>query len=493
MPVIDRDTTQIISSRLKGSTREIAYALSLFELAHDRKVHPAVRGLLHHEDAEIRQQAIRLLARAGDASVKDEVEQLVKDPSLGVRTEALLYLTTFDQVDPLARIEKLGDFADFSIRAAVVAFLARESQAQNVEAARLLLAKMVEEPGDAGRRTRLEAARLIAILPDLFERELRQLIEDEDAEVAQTAVAAVGALKKRALIGTLLERMANPALTDTIVRALARFGDRIVGTLRDYMIDPEMPAEIRREIPKVLQEIGSAAAQSVLVESVLDRDVVLRYHTIAALNRLGQSHPERGTDRKLIESVLAAEIMGHYRSYQVMGTLGGALSDGANPIEHGLRESMEKEGERIFRLLKILYPQHDMHSAYVGLQSVDPVVHDNAVEFMDSVLPPEVRALIIPLFDRNVPIKDRIAAANRMLGSSLGDREEAIEVMSLSEDPWLRACAAYAIGEMRLTRFADRLDAWATDAADPLLRATAVDAKEKLRHAATAAAGVDAL
>ena len=47
---------------------EIAYALSLFEMAHDRKVHPAVRGLLHHEDAEIRQQAIRLLARAGDAT-----------------------------------------------------------------------------------------------------------------------------------------------------------------------------------------------------------------------------------------------------------------------------------------------------------------------------------------------------------------------------------------------------------------------------------------
>jgi hypothetical protein len=46
---------------------------------------------------------------------------------------------------------------------------------------------------------------------------------------------------------------------------------------------------------------------------------------------------------------------------------------------------------------------------------------------------------------------------------------------------------------MRLTRFADRLDEWARDSADPLLRATAVDAREKLRHAATAAAGVDAV
>ena len=493
MPVLDRDSSQMISSRLKGNTREIAYALSLFEMAHDRKVHPAVRGLLNHDQPEIRQQAIRLLARAGDATVKDQVAVLLRDPNLAVRTEALLYLTEFDPSDPLEQIEQLGDFEDFSIRAALVAFLARPGTSQNAEAARLLLQKMVEESGEEGRRTRLEAARLLALLPDIFERELRTLLEDDDVEIARTAIAAAGALKKRSMIGALVERMGEPALNESAVAALAKFGDGVVGTLRDYLNDHEIGPEIRREIPKVLQEIGTAAAYTVLVESVLDRDVVLRYHTIAAINRLGQAHPDRSTDRKLIETVLAAEIMGHYRSYQVLGTLEGSMGDPSNPIEHGLRESMEKETERIFRLLKILYPQYDLHSAYVGMQSADPVVHDNAVEFMDSVLPPEVRMLIIPLFDRNVPVRDRIHHANRLLGSTVGDREEAIEVMALSEDPWLRACAAYAIGEMRLTRFAEKLDDWSRDDADPLLRATAVDAREKLRHAAAAAAGVDAL
>jgi AAA family ATP:ADP antiporter len=493
LPVMDRDTTQMISSRLKGNTRDIAYALSLFEMAHDRKVHPAVRGLLNHDQPEIRQQAIKLLARAGDATVKDQVETLLKDPNLEVRTEALLYLTAFDEVDPLERIEQLGEFEDFSIRAALVAFLARPGATQNVDAARLLLQKMVEEPGEEGRRTRLEAARLLAILPDLFEKELRTLLDDEDVEIARTAITAVGALKKRSMVAALVDRMASPALNEVTVSALAKFGDRIVGTLRDYLTDPLIGAEVRREIPGVLQEIGTPAAHAVLVESVFDRDVVLRYHTIAAINRLGQAHPDRSTDRKLIESVLAAEIMGHYRSYQVLATLEGSMDDPSNPIEHGLRESMEKETERIFRLLKILYPQYDLHSAYVGMQSSDPVVHDNAVEFMDSVLPPEVRSLIIPLFDRNVAVRERINTANRLLGSTVGDREEAIEVMAMSEDPWLRACAAYAIGEMRLTRFADKLDDWARDGADPLLRATAVDAREKLRHAATASAGVDAL
>jgi len=492
MPVMERDATAVISSRLKGTTREIAYALSLFEMAHDRKVHPAVRGLLHHEQPEIRRQAVSLLARAGDSSVKAEVEKLLRDPSLDVRTEALLYLTAFDQVDPLERIEALGDFEDFSIRAALVAFLARPGRTQNIEASRLLLSKMAEEDGEHGQRTRLEAARLIAVLPDVFDRELRALLEDDDVEVARLAIAAAGKLRKRTMIGPLIEKLADPSLTEAATKALAEFGDRIVGTLRDYLTDEDLATDVRREIPRVLQEIGSTAAQAVLTESVLDRDVILRYHTITALNKLGQQHPERPTDRKLIESVLAAEIMGHYRSYQVLGTLGASLDDDANPIAHGLSESIEKEAERIFRLLKILYPQYDMHSAHVGLQSNDPVVHDNAVEFLDSVLPPEVRAVVIPLFDRQVAVDVRIESANRMLGAALGDREEAIEVMALSQDPWLRSCAAYAMGEMRLTRFAAKLDEWVKDS-DPLLRATAVDAREKLRHAAASAAGVDAL
>ena len=492
IPVMERDATRLISSRLKGTTREIAYALSLFELAHDRKVHPAVRGLLHHEEPEIRRQAVALLARTGDASVKEDVESLLRDPSLEVRTEALLYLTVFDQSDPLTRIEALGDFADFSIRAALVSFHARPGKSQNVEAARLILARMVEETGDAGDRTRLEAAKLIAILPDLFDRELRTLVDDEHADVARAAIVAVGRLKKRSMIDRVIARLREPDLAESATDALAIFGDRIVGTLRDYLTDEEMPRDVRRELPKVLEAIGTPAAQLVLTESVLDRDVVLRYHTIAALNKLGQEHPDRRLDRKLIETVLGAEVMGHYRSYQVLATLGTSLDDSSDPIAHGLSESMEKEAERVFRLLKLLYPEYDMHSAHVGLQSLDMVVHDNAVEFLDSVLPPDVRALIVPLFDRQVPVDRRIAAANRLLGAALTDREEAIEVMALSDDPWLRSCAAYAMGEMRLTRFAAKLDEWSGDA-DPLLRATAVDAREKLRHAAAADAGVDAL
>jgi HEAT repeat protein len=236
-------------------------------------------------------------------------------------------------------------------------------------------------------------------------------------------------------------------------------------------------------VPAVLLAIGTRAAQAVLTESVLDRDVVLRYHCIAALNKLGQLHPDRPVDRKIVESVLAAEILGHYRSYQVMGTLGRTLSDPSDPVRQGLQESMEKETERMFRLLKMLYPLHDLHSAYVGLQSTDPVAHDNALEFMDTILPPEMRAVLMPLLDREVSIPARIERANQLLGSQLRGEDEAVEVLTNSADPWLRSCAAYTIGELHLSRFAPLIEEWTRDP-DPLLRATAVEAREKLKETA---------
>jgi hypothetical protein len=244
----------------------------------------------------------------------------------------------------------------------------------------------------------------------------------------------------------------------------AGMGDAVAGTLRDHLVDPDTPVDVRREIPAVLQAIGTPAAQFVLLESVLDSDTIVRHRIITALNKLGQIYPERRIDRRLIETVLGAEIMGHYRSYQVLSTLGTSLT-AADPVVQRIKERMQQEAERVFRLLNILYPGHDMHSAYVGLLADDPVVQDNAIEFLEAVLSPQLRELIVPLFDRGV---------------SLGERDEAVSVLMLSQDSWLQSCAAYAIGEFRLTQFEPELEKWRTHQ-DPLLRATAEDALRKLR------------
>ena len=53
-------------------------------------------------------------------------------------------------------------------------------------------------------------------------------------------------------MGRVIERLGEPALVEDCTEALACFGDQIVGTLRDYLTDPEIALDIRREMPAVM-------------------------------------------------------------------------------------------------------------------------------------------------------------------------------------------------------------------------------------------------
>ena len=156
----------------------------------------------------------------------------------------------------------------------------------------------------------------------------------------------------------------------------------------------------------MLLRVGSAAAELVLTESLLDGDTVLRFRVLTALNKLRASGSSRPLDIKLVETVLAAEVVGHLRSSQILGTLEYA-ADASEPVAQGLRESMTQEVERIFRLVKLLSPAYDIESAYVGLQSAKRDIHDNALEFLENILKPQLRTLLLPLLDSDFTATQR--------------------------------------------------------------------------------------
>ncbi|HXE90831.1 MAG TPA: Npt1/Npt2 family nucleotide transporter [Terriglobales bacterium] len=478
-PVLDRSTAEIFSDRFVSTDpKEILYALSLFEAERRRRVHPAVRGLLYHPAAEVRRKALALQAEAGDRLVVPEVEGLLRDPDFEVRTEALLYLAHHAHIDPLHKIEELGDFPDFSIRSAMAAFLARPGDTQNLEAATRILDAMIDEPGTQGARSRREAARLLQVVEGPFDAHLERLVKDSDADVRRHALRAIGRQRCRRLLPTVIERLTDPALSNDAAEALALFGDSIVGTLRDYLGDPAQSTELRASIAHALARIGTPAAGRALMENLLERETNLRFLILSSLNKLRDAHPGLELDTLLLESVLAAEIMGHYRSYQILNTLGENLDD-RDAVSSALRESMRQEVERIFRLLTLLHPGYDFHSAYVGLQSSNAVVHDNALEFLDNVLKPALRNTLVPLLDSEVSVAERASLGARLCHAGVETREAAVAELVSSDDPWLKACGAYAIGTLRLTSLVAQLES-CLNHPDPLLRETARQAKVRL-------------
>jgi AAA family ATP:ADP antiporter len=476
---LDRETTEVIAARLGAvDPGEILYALDLMAVGRQAAAtHPAVRGLLDHGDAEVRRRALAILNEAGDRSVVPRAEALLRDPHLEVRTEALLYLSRHADVDPVARLRDLGDYPDFSLRAAVVSVLARLGD-ERLDAALPLFESMVAEAGSAGRRTRLEAARLAQRQPLPFADALRRLIADEDEEVARTAIRAVARHGAGLFVDALLSRLAEPSLVADATDALIAAGSAALLPASRALADPRTAAAARRAIPAVLERIGTEEAVAVLADHLLDGDATLRLRILVALVRIRDERGEVAIDPRPLEAALGAEVLGHYRSYQILGQV-AAGGPGHEPLGQGLRTAMREELERVFRLLDLLHHRRGFRSAWVALQSGNAFIHDQALDLLESALRPEMRALLVPLVDPEVTEEQRMRLAHRLVGAPVENAEQAVAALASTGDPWLRSCAAYAIGALGLRSLAPRLEAWAGDP-DPLLREAVRQARAKL-------------
>jgi hypothetical protein len=106
-----------------------------------------------------------------------------------------------------------------------------------------------------------------------------------------------------------------------------------------------------------------------------------------------------------------------------------------------LRQTMEGELERIFRLIALLAPAASLHDAYVGVRSTNSVVRANALEYLENVLKPGLREVLLPLIDGHVTERERATMAERIVGPPVESSEQAVAVLLASDDPWLRSRA----------------------------------------------------
>jgi AAA family ATP:ADP antiporter len=172
--------------------------------------------------------------------------------------------------------------------------------------------------------------------------------------------------------------------------------------------------------------------------------------------------------------------MHHYRSYQIMDQM--ELHRENQSFDVPLQKSMHLELERIFRLLKMLYPKQDLRSAFVGLESGNKAHHDSALELIDNTLKPSIRRLLVPLVDSEISLAEKVELANRVLPSTIDSNDDALMALMDTHDPWLKSCAAHLIGVLELKQFKDTVDEWASDR-DPVLREKAQTAQQRLAAA----------
>jgi HEAT repeat protein len=294
---------------------------------------------------------------------------------------------------------------------------------------------------------------------DAARRRLSVHLDDPDPDLRHAAYQSLPLLGSRESIALLVGRLAWSRDRKEARDALAAFGSRAVGTLGDYLADAGVPLGVRREIPRVLATIGGQDALFSLVRGARERgDAVLMQRTLWAMTRIRKQNEDVVVPLSIVDPQVREEVGTYLRLLVRRSATEGSSVPGVRLLRQALGERVAQSRERIFRRLALTYPPRDMLRAHRGLIAPSPRVRAQSMEFLETVLSPRHKFLLGPLFD-DAPEAERAARGATLLGVPRPTLAALIsELVGDPSDRWLRACAFYVAGELRLAEVKERLE-----------------------------------
>jgi HEAT repeat protein len=375
----------------------------------------ALRRALADDDPEVRAAALRGLAGAPDG-MAGEIVPLLSDAEPRVRIAATQAFAAHSESSALGpRVRPLLEDPDPEVRAAAAGALLPFSDDQ----AERVLGIMARSPRASWRRAALFALAEAGEEPDL----LIGALADADPSVRRQAVAAVGGLDPARSVDPLISALADgdAGVRGAAAEALARVGPSAVDRLLDSLARPESEAGAVEALAR-LPVPDSSALRSYAKEQAA------RATTYQQLWR--GLHPGGEERLELLAQALSHAGRRHaLKAIQAVAALGDPLA---------------------------------IELAVSNLDSPDAQQRANALESLDAAAEPQIVRPLLALWDASPgPAADGGQTILRLLGD---------------EDPWLRACAAFAAAGLGGRGPAAVLERMARSDPDPLVREAAASA-----------------
>ncbi|NIM98004.1 MAG: hypothetical protein GTO24_07990 [candidate division Zixibacteria bacterium] len=477
------------------SQRQVLYVLHLLEDVQDERLVPYLRKLVEHPSEEIRARVLKMAQQYAQLDLSSQATTSLHSREERLRTEAVQYLCERSG----DRIKTLRDYLnhhDYRIRGAAVMYAAgRWKESKRFRSAvdfkdlitRMLKAVESSETDEDQRQfIKRNIARAVGVVGDPgFCSYLSGLINDPSPEVQQAAVTSAGKTRARECLPALVAHLASKTARKYARQALAEYGEEIIDTLAQHLENRKEDPKIRQGIPRVLALMGSQKSVDVLLNNINQRDLVLRYQVMKALNKLRVKFPALRSNKALVEAGILDEAKHYNRTLAILYTQRSLQSDeGAQHSSGGradnsrarqlliraLEEKLADNLERVFRLLGLRYQPKDMHNAYLGITSQKPNLRAEAVEFLDNVLKADLKKIIVPIVE-TTPTEVPVKTIRELFGFGLPSEEECIHLLLEGDDNWLKVCTLYFIAEMNYHRYLDSISRLTSDP-DPLIKET---------------------
>jgi hypothetical protein len=174
-----------------------------------------------------------------------------------------------------------------------------------------------------------------------------------------------------AMTTELLELLARDDVARDATRALGPLVPRIVGAIVDVVVDEDRPPKARRRAARLLATVPTQRAADGLAYGLDAKDLGVRYTCGRVLVTLREQSPTLRFDPAQVHARAAREL-GH--------------RDEGPPDTRSLHHA--------FNILSLTYPEEPMQLAYGAITADDPALRGIALEYLDVVLPGDLRAAL---------------------------------------------------------------------------------------------------
>jgi ATP:ADP antiporter, AAA family len=376
---IDVDMTKLVFDTLQSRERSsVLYTMNLFDLIKKEKLTPELKSLISIKGDEIRARSM--------------------DSLLDVTGESLL-----PEMDDSLEAEEL----DAQVREIMSLDVYRELIKEKID-------KAVEDKDPRAEVSRMEAAKVMGMMGSgaPLVKELKKLLQDESPEVVRYAAESAGRLKRREFVPLLIDHLGRPGTRESAIQALRAYGETIVGTLKDYLGDPQENIRARQAIPEILAKTGSQKAADILILELAKEKAELETELIEALYRMRLNDPGLGFAAAAVQMQAVSLIKKCYllilQIHEVRGDRKKEM------LVRDLENTLSRTLKQVFELLGLVYPQEDIIKAYQNILVGTKKALDYSVELLDNILKRELKEIILPLIE-DTTIEEKARIARKMI------------------------------------------------------------------------------